>query len=361
MVRPSPLFNVQVGQYDAPFTLENRTSSKYYAFMENSLAVRDWGEPNGKEIGIMAWGETQGKHLAYAMGPFLGEGPNRLNLDNNMDFMGRVFAHPFATAIDGELKNLQVGASLHTGARDSGSINYDAPTMTTEGNYAFWSPTYTSSKGTAHIIPAGQQLGVAAELRVPFRWFDFTGEFVYGKNGTREAIEGYQATNTERFGDMHGYAYYLQLGVWPLGNRDFNGIPGYENPPHVSFDKADDPEPRHALQLLAKWEQLKVTYASASVSGTPDSKNIDGDIRIDAFSLGANYWFTRHVRLTANYVANLFPGSAPTKATTAGGPQQTSDQRAQAPGSTLAVGINDNARNTANVLHEVLFRVGVSL
>ncbi|HEX7664308.1 MAG TPA: porin, partial [Polyangiaceae bacterium] len=37
------LFNVQVGQFDAPFMMENRTSDKYIPFMERSLAVRDIG------------------------------------------------------------------------------------------------------------------------------------------------------------------------------------------------------------------------------------------------------------------------------------------------------------------------------
>jgi hypothetical protein len=358
--RPWPFLNFQLGQYDAPFTMENRTSSKYYAFMENSLAVRDLGEPNGKEIGLMAWGETPGRYFGYCVGPFLGNGQNRPNLDNNLDLFGRLFVHPFATSIDGELKNLQLGASLHTGVRDT-SVNYDAPAMTTQGNYTFWSPTYTSSRGLAHVIPSAKQLGVAAELRVPFQWFDISGEFVYSNNGTREALDGYQSTNTERYGDMTGYAYYLQLGVWPLGNRDLNGLPGYENPPHVNFSKADEPEPRHALQLLAKWEQLNVKYSSASVSGVPDPQNIDGSIKVNAFSLGANYWFTKHVRLTANYIANFFPDAAPVKPTSAGAPAQTSDQRAIAPGNTLKVGIDDSARNTANNLHELMFRVAIAL
>ena len=102
--RPWPWLNLQIGQFDAPFTLENRTSSKYYAYIENSLAVRDLGIPDGKEIGMMLWGETPGRHFAYAFGPFLGEGPNRLNLDNNLDLIGRAFVHPFATTIDGNFE-----------------------------------------------------------------------------------------------------------------------------------------------------------------------------------------------------------------------------------------------------------------
>ena len=223
------------------------------------------------------------------------------------------------------MKDIQLGASVHSGVRDTGSINYDMPAMTTEANYAFWSPTYTSSRGLAHIIPAGNQLGVGAEIRVPYDWFDVTSEMVYAKYGTREALDGYQATNTERFGDISGYAYYVQLGFWPLGIRDINGIPGYENPAHLDYSKADNPEPRRAVQLLAKWEQLNVKYASASVSGAPDPHNVDGSIKVNTLSFGANYWYTRHIRLTANYAANFFPGAAPVTPTSPGSPQQTGD------------------------------------
>lgn len=371
--RADRLFNLQLGQFDAPFTLENRTSSKYYAFMENSLAVRAIGVPNGKEIGLMAWGETSGKHLSYALGPFLGDGTNRLNADNNADFFGRVFVQPLA-GVDSAVQYLQLGASLHAGARDSSSVNYDAPTMTTSGNYAFWSPTYTSSRGLTHIIPAGKQLGVAGEVRVPISIVDLTGEVVYVNNGTREALDGYQAANTERFGSLHGYSYYVQFGIWPLGNRDINGRPGYENPPHVDFAKQDNPNPPHALQLLAKWEQLNVSYDSASRNGTADAKNADGAIKVNVFSLGANYWFTKHIRFSVNYGANMFPGAHPqtpsvlaaTGANGAATPASVTwndKQRAVAPGNAIAVvkGGDNSTRDSANLLHEVLFRVAVAL
>src|SRR5262249_33672708 len=50
------LANLQFGQYDAPFTLENRTSDKYFDFMERSITVRAFGIPSNKELGAMLWG-----------------------------------------------------------------------------------------------------------------------------------------------------------------------------------------------------------------------------------------------------------------------------------------------------------------
>jgi hypothetical protein len=115
------------------------------------------------------------------------------------------------------------------------------------------------------------------------------------------------------------------------------------------------------VQLLLKWEQLNTKYSSATRAGTLDPMaNIDGDIKVNAFSFGANYWASKHVRLTVNYVLNMFPGSAPTKATATGGPVQDSSQRAIAPGNTLDVGVNDEARDNAHLLHELLARVAVA-
>jgi phosphate-selective porin len=365
------IFNVQVGQFDAPFMMENRTSDKYIPFMERSLAVRDVGIPTNKEIGAMAWGELENKLFFYSLGLFDGDGQNKLNTDARGDFMARAFVHPLATVSKDELKNLQIGGSVRTGSRDPQNVNYDYNSFSTQGNYTFWAPTYTGSKGTTHIIPSGAQNGVAGELRVPVSMFDLQSEIVYIHNGTRESVEGYQSTNTERFGDLHGTSYYVQLGFWPIGNRDINGMPGYENPAHLTFKKPDserphatqmpDEKPKQALQLLVKWEQMMLTYQSASRAGAVDPKNIDGDINVNTFSVGVNYWATKHIRLSANYVLDMFPDSAPVKATSAGSPVQTSTQRALAPGNTLATGVDDTARNTANTLHEILFRVGVAL
>jgi len=349
--RAHSLLNVQVGQFDAPFTMENRTSDKYIPFMERSLAVRAVGIPTNKEIGLMLWGELTNKSWFYSAGLFDGDGQNRLNTDGRGDFMARTFVHPLASDPT-ELANLQIGLSLRYGSRNNRFSNYDYSGMSTQGGFGFWNPTYSGSEGTTHILPSGTQVGLAGELRVPVSIVDLTSEVVYIKNNTREVQEGFQATpgSNLRLGDLHGLSYYVQAGIW-FGKRDISGLPGYENMTHVDFTRPDAP-PAHAVQLLAKWEQVHLNYESASRAGTADAKNADGAIKVNAFSLGVNYWASKHIRLTANYVLDVFPDSA------AGG---SSANRALAPGNTLAKGLNDAARAGAHSLHEFLLRAAVAL
>ena len=66
-----------------------------------------------------------------------------------------------------------------------------------------------------------------------------------------------------------------------------------------------------------------------------------------------NYWASRHLRVTLNYMLNMFPDSAPSS-------DATSDQRAMAPGNRLSTGIDDDARESAHTLHEISARVGVA-
>jgi len=356
--RAAQWLNLQMGQFDAPFTMENRTSEKWGTpFMERSMTVRDVAVPTQKQIGLMAWGEPA-KEVYYSIGLFDGEGQNRPNVDSRFDVFARAYVLPLASSRTDALKNLQLGASVRYGSRDHNYVDYDVPSLTTQGQYAFWNPTYASSQGTTHIIYSGPEQGIAFEARIPYGLFDVTSEAAIINKATREALEGFEATSSQRFGSMRGYSYYVELGFWPLGNRDINGMPGVQNMPHVDFSKPDPETPPRALQLLAKWEQVRLNYSSARRLGTPDPQNIDGDIKVDAFSLGANYWLTKHLRFTVNYILNLFPDSGPVKASP-GGTAQTSANRAQAPGNTLAVGTDDSARDT-HVLHEILARAAIA-
>lgn len=359
--RALPAFNVQVGQYKIPFSYENRSSENYSPFMESSLPTRTLAAPLVRDIGLMLWGDIDDSLLFYSVGVFMGDGPNRPNADRRVDVVGRVFTHPLS-GTKGTFKGLHLGASARSGSRDSKFVGYDLPSMTTQSGFAFWRPTYTDSEGQlTHILPGGAQHALAGELYLPISIFDLTSEVTFSGTETREAVDGLQLVESERTGRLTGVGYYVQLGAWLQGDRSIVGKRGYGTPTKLQLDKPDPEEFPRAIEVLVRFEQLSADYSGSSRSGQDDTATPSGDIRVNAGGVGANYWFTKHVRVSLNGLLYSFPDSAPVSPSVPGSAQQTSKQRATSPAQTLAKGVDDSARDSGDMLFEVMARLGIAL
>jgi hypothetical protein len=289
-----------------------------------------------------------------------GDGPNRVNVDSRYDYAGRIVVRPLALATKSPSKWAHVGFSAKYGARDPAAVGYDVPSLTTQDGYTFWKPTYKDSLNrTIHIIPSGEQWGLAGDVYVPIDRLDVTGEFIYANYRTREAVDEMQLSPfTERTGTLRGYAWYAQVGYWIIGDHDLLGPPSYGRPIHVDLSKPQKPAAQ-GVQVLTKFEQLHLTYDGASRGGTLDSKTPNGDIHVNAIEFGVNYWATKHLRVGVNYALYMFPDSAPLTASAVGGPVQSQTQRALAPGQLLPTGVDNGARDSAHMLNELSARVGV--
>lgn len=347
-----PHHQIYVGQYNAPFTMENVTSSRWLDMMERALVIRTVATPYNKDFGVTYWGATKGgaAPLEYQIGVLGGDGMNRPSVDDRVDVMGRVIVRPAASS-SGPLQRFHIGVSGRGGSRDDDYVAYDAPALSTPGGYAFWSPTYTAAdKTSVHIVPAGNQLAAAAELYVPFERFDLKSEVVYVHEGRREAPSTDRGATLRR-GVFEGLGGYVQLSYWPIGTPRVNGHPAGRyfglRPPQ---DRGK--EVPYGLQLVARAEMMRLAYdGNSRTPQVPDgeisasTKNID----VNAFQAGATYWATKHIRLTAEYSLYTFPGTPPSAASGV-------SNQAAAPGAE-----GKPAQPSADHLHELSFRVGLAL
>lgn len=331
-------FKILAGQYNTPVSMENTTSSRWIDFMERSITAR-LASPYNKDIGVMAFGSLHEGTLDYFLAGVGGDGMNRLSVDNRWDFNGRLVFRPLATSRKDALKKLHIGASGRYGHRDPNSVWYEAPAITTPGGYAFWSGNYGKAPNRVRIVPSGGQLAVGAEAYLPFESFDLRFEGFYFDEHRREAPTDTPA-QVLRTGQLKGTSWYAQASWWPMGSPRVNGDPGTFGTPKLPKDTGR--EAPYGLQLLARYEQVRLKYDSNSLAG--DTKGaLDAkfdNITINAFQLAATYWATRHVRVTAEYSLYHTP----------------KDNQALAPG----------ARGTANnpdatLLHEISFRFGLAL
>lgn len=332
---------LQAGQFDAPFTLENRTSDKYLDFMERGASVRYLGAPFNKEQGAMLWGWLPRQVAYYSIGIFDGDGQSFKNQDNEAAILGRGFVAPVAwmpaAAAHPWLRDIWVGGSFwwqhavnQGGAIPAGSTQNDRPNMATEGGFTFFSSSYNAGADALgntireHLAPNGDQVKWALELRVPIWKWGIQSELIHvserlasyydSVNVPNAATGQWSGSGLTRSAPrpgarLDGYGWYVEAFAWILGDIRMLETPGLEPMPHIkTFAVA--PAPRWGLRVLARYEHVGVDVSGLGpVDGAPDPGA--GSYELHTFALGLDGWATKHVRITANYLLNYIDGDAP--------------------------------------------------
>jgi hypothetical protein len=303
---------LQLGQYDAPFTLENRTSDKYFDFMERSLTVRAFGVPSNKEVGAMIHGlPLASKGIYYSLGVFNGDGQNFRNVDANLDVLGRAWIAPFALADVEPLKAVTLGGSIWVGKR--GATGLALASQSTQGGFKFGDPKWTlpDGKTPAELHQIGNLNAYALELNLPvMHRFGFRFEYVRKLQALEEDdISATAAGKLTALGQakLDGWSAYGELWAWVLGDDRIIGEPGLQMPTRLK--KFKTAAPRHGLMLTARVDNLNQTITT----DTPALKDSSvGTIHVISPELGANYWYSKRFRATFNYGMNVLKGDTGT-------------------------------------------------
>ena len=323
----TPYAVLQVGNFNMPFMQENRTSNKTLDFMERSVAVRGFGVPANKDAGAMLFGQLPSKVLYYSLGAFNGEGQNFRNLDNFFAVLGRAFVAPLAPWAKGRrwMEELTFGASgwwqhvenvgtaAGVGTSTSGGTPGDVANLTTQGGWSFFSSNYKNGSVYSHLVPSGTIAKWAVEAHLPFHKFGIKWELVHQSMETGRYDDANGAARVKAGpGTFGGYATYVELYGWLIGDRTILEAPGLNGFPRLDFKKKIE-EPRWGLMAVVKYEHLSVDVTGPPVLDAMGGMTVDpsqGNYKLDVIEVGLNAWLTKHIRLTANYVANHIDGDS---------------------------------------------------
>ena len=329
---------LQAGQFDAPFTLDNRTSDKYFDFMERSITARAFAVPSNKEIGAMVHGlPLANKGLYYSLGVFNGDGLNFRNVDANLDVIGRAWVAPFAFARVDALSAVTLGGSIWAGKR--GPTGLALAAQTTQGGFRFTDARWTlpgDKKTPAELHQEGSLNAYALELNFPVAHrFGFRFEYVRKLQELAEDdISGAAAGKLTGLGNakLDGWSAYGELWAWVVGDDRIIGEPGLQMPNRLKKFKVATP--RHGLMLTARVDNLNQTIST----DTPALKNPSiGTIHVISPELGVNYWYSKRFRATFNYGLNILSGDT----------------------GTMKAAITRNGEKSAE--HEFMVRLGIAL
>jgi phosphate-selective porin len=322
-VNYTPWANIQIGQFDAPFTLENRTVDKYIDFMERSITVRSFGVPMNKEIGVMVHGLAPQRFLRYELGVFNGDGGNVRNPDNHFDLIGRAYFAPLALLPRAGgtrwLSEIWVGGSVWYGQRVD--VPYDGfPPLSSNGGATFVPPVFGNGN---RLVPNGQIFKWALEVNVPIGPIGWRFEMVRSE---RDGIGIYEPHGNDAANNFplnralsaninrRGTSFYLQMWYWILGSPTMLPTPGQEIPQRwAGFKKGKENFPI-GLYVSARYERMFVEHDEIVQEGrslSDEQRGILGHVSVDSFGAAVNLWLTRHVRFSANYFLNYLDGNMP--------------------------------------------------
>ncbi len=310
-----PCLNFQVGQFQPPMTQEQRTSDTSTPLMERSMANRSFVVPAQREAGLMLWGDLGDDVFTYELMVNGGDGQNRATVDVAPDFVGRLLVAPFKSFK--LVSNARIGVSARHGERDSKAVGYDVVPFTTSQGFVLWNSTYKDSRGeVVHIIPSGAQNTIGGELYFPIGPVDIAGQAYYSDYHTREALDGFQLTNTERLGTMSGVGMTAWVTWWAFGDQRIGSAVGRQKPAKLNLKRKADL--KRGLEVTAIFSGILAKYDGNDRGGdddekTPGSEGNPGS-HIEAYQFGGalSYWHTRSVRLSFNYVAYFTPNSGST-------------------------------------------------
>ncbi|MFO0760737.1 MAG: porin [Byssovorax sp.] len=306
------------GVFQAPFSLENRSSIGDLGLMERNVAIRGFAIPGGKALGVSAGGSLPHEILCWDVGVFGAESVIPGQFQRHFDGIGRAYMRPLGGRRTSGLRGLQIGVSARAGNRLPRDVSDDMPSINTAQGFPLLRPTHLDRRGrTIHVIPSGMQAAGGLELRIPAGGWDFRAEAYYVSRGTREAIDGHQADTTERLGMLRGVGWYAALSIWPLHARRGGSLPELGAYPHVKRGepaRAGEPLPRSRLEVTFLTGGINARYDASIRGGDPRSASaapapVATGIQIYQGGLALGYWHTRHVRFSLNGNLYYVPGS----------------------------------------------------
>ncbi|MDQ6625660.1 MAG: porin [Verrucomicrobiota bacterium] len=247
-----PEFNVKVGQYKAPFGLEQLTSDTKLFTNERSLVTTALTPE--RQIGVQIWGKPlatflpeQKDLLTYYAGVFNGTGRN-ISVNDNNEFMyvGRVEVQALKSKILNNDATLKFGVNGLTSRDESGTALSSALRETSDGSLTAYS-----------LTSAGQRDAYGFDASLHLGPFDLIGEYI------NERVRPRTVRNiAPNFREFHPDGYYVQGSYFIVPKK---------------------------LQLVAKWESFN-----------PDQLANDD---IHSITGGVNYYIKGDdIKLLANYI-----------------------------------------------------------
>jgi phosphate-selective porin OprO/OprP len=264
--------DLTIGKFGADYGLENTTSSSWITGIERPFMYDFLNGDEDIDFGVSAM-HTGANYGLMARVATYG------NKSDNDEAFGYTLRANFAPYLDGN-NVVHLGANYHSNNPDDDRARVRTRMgLRSDGDERVeFTDTRVADSDTEWVLEAGAQFG---GLRAQAEYFQrkVEGETLGGDNA-----------------DVDVDGYYAQIGYM------FNGVRGYK----AGAGKWDKPSEAGAVEVFARYENSTIDGDAASVVGdmiggvTP--ANISDEFEAKAMVVGINYFPTKAVRMSLNYV-----------------------------------------------------------
>ncbi len=277
-------FNVRVGKFKPPFGLERLQSATALAFNERAFPTNL--APN-REIGAQMFGDILWDTTEYQIGVFSGAIDNSTGLrdsaiysnNSGIDFVARIFSHPFKHHDTVFLKGLGLGVAYSYGTQQGSTQpgHHNLPTFISPGQQliASYVPGAFADGGRERIGP---------QLYYHYGPLGLLGEYTL----SQQTIKFGAATDK-----VAHDALQIQLS-WVL----FNGNASFRRIKPINPLTLDNISASGAIQLVTRYSELNLD-PNAFAHGL---LNPDQSVKkAQDFGIGINWYLNRTIKFQLDY------------------------------------------------------------
>ncbi len=285
-----PEFQIQVGKFKEPVGLERLQSGANLLFVERGFPTQL--VPN-RDVGAQVQGEFRDGLLSYALGVFNGVADGGSGdfdgADDDKDFAGRIFVHPFRSSHWSAARGLGLGVGGTWGDQE-GALR----TLVSPGQQRFFG--YRSGTGTsattANVVADGTHWRLAPQAYYYWGPLGIFAEYVVSDQAVRRDDGGHTGAR-------------LRHAAWQVAASYL--ITGEEN----SWKAIQPRAPFHpaagawgAWEVAARIGQLDIDHDAFPLFANPATSAA----KATAWAIGLNWHLNRNVKLNLDYEQTRFSG-----------------------------------------------------
>lgn len=313
--RYRPELQLRAGKFKTPVGLEQLQSDATLPFNERSLVSAL--VPN-RNVGVQIWGDAFDGLLSYATGVFNGTGDGRnasnVDVDDDKEFAGRLFAQPFKRSSVAALRGFGFGLGgsysqvISNAASLPNTTGGTLPGYATDGQQQFFA--YNPAQGV--VVADGAQWRLSPQFSYLFGPFGLLGEYAVSHQSVYNSF-------TRARAELEHTGWQLSA-QWVLTGEEasFSGI----NPTRPFKPGGGG---WGAWQLVGRFGQLDVDDAAfrGFANGALSARSAT------SWGVGINWWLNRNLRVLASFSHTSFEGGGsfnPLDPATFGAPATVSAQ-----------------------------------